>query len=382
MAKKIGKSLGKKGAEQLLSQRDSLKPAISRRSLLKAAALVGLAGAVNVPFIRPAFAARTLKVSTFGGYFEQGFKNFVYPAFQRATGIAVESVPQSESTAFLLQVQQAEKAGAVPMDICCMNQTDLIRGRELGLWQNYDVSKAPNLKLLPDRYLSKSKDGVDGVGAMGWYQTLVINKDEMKTLPDSWRYLWNPSHKNAWGLNSGGESGLFEVVAGTWFGGNDILNTKEGIDKVLAKIAELKPNVKLWWEEEGTMQTALENDDVIGGQYFNDVAHTMAKNGTPVVSVFPKEGGLLDYGAWALLAPSKKQAEALEFVNYTASAEAQELMARKSGLVPLLERSKMNLTQAEFDTVSSDIPPLQIATAARVKFQSYMDQQFTKMLAG
>jgi putative spermidine/putrescine transport system substrate-binding protein len=356
---------------------------VSRRFLLKSSALLGMAAAVNMPFSGSTrAAARSLKISTFGGYFEQGFKTYIYPAFQKATGIAVDSVPQSESTAFLMQLQQAGKAGAVPMDLCCMNQTDLMRGRELGLWQNYDVAKVANLKLLPDRYLGKSKDGVDGIGAMGWYQTLVINKEAMKVPPDSWKILWEPGHRNAWGLTSGGESGLFEIVAGTWFGGNDILSTKAGIDKVLAKIAELKPNVKLWWEEEGTMQTALENDDVIGGQYFNDVAHTMAKNGTPVVSVFPKEGALIDYGAWALLAASKKQAEAIEFVNYTSTPEAQALMARYSGLVPLIDRSKMNLTQAEFDRVSSDVPPLQMAAAARVKYQAYMDQQFTKMLAG
>jgi putative spermidine/putrescine transport system substrate-binding protein len=362
--------------------RSALKAGVSRRSVLQGGAWITAATAINMPFSRPAYAAGSLKVSSYGGYFEQALKGFVYPAFQKATGIVIESVPQSESSSFLLQLQQAGKAGAVPMDICCMNQTDLLRGRELGLWQNYDGSKIANLKLLPDRYVGKSTHGVDGIGAMGWYQTLVINQEELKIRPDSWKVLWEPNHRNAWGLTSGGESGLFEIVAGTWFGGNEILDSKAGIDKVLAKIAELKPNVKLWWEEEGTMQTALENGDVIGGQYYNDVAHTMAKNGTPVVSVFPKEGGLMDFGAWALLAQSKKQAEANEFVNYTCSPEAQQLMARHAGLVPLLERSTLNLTRSEFDNVASDVPPLLIAAAARVKNQLYMDQQFTRMLAG
>jgi putative spermidine/putrescine transport system substrate-binding protein len=130
------------------------------------------------------------------------------------------------------------------------------------------------------------------------------------------------------------------------------------------------------------MQTALENGDVIGGEYFNDVAHTMAKNGTPVVSLFPKEGGLLDYGSWALLANSKKQAEAIEFVNFICTPEAQQMLVRSAGLVPLVERSKLNLTQAEFDTVSTTVPPLFKAAAARAKYFSYMEQQFTKMLAG
>jgi putative spermidine/putrescine transport system substrate-binding protein len=360
----------------------ALKASVTRRSVLQGGAWIGAAAVANLPFVRPAYAAGSLKVSSYGGYFEQAMKGYIYPAFQKATGIVIESIPQAEGTSFLLQLQQAGKAGAAPMDICCMSQTDLLRGRELGLWQKYDVSKLTSLKLLPDRYIGKSADGVDGIGAMGWYHTLVINQEEMKSKPDSWKTFWDLSHKNVWGLSSGGESGLFEIAAGTWFGGNDILSTKAGIDKVLAKIAELKPNVKLWWEDEGTMQTALENGDVVGGEYYNDVAHTMAKNGTPVVSLFPKEGGLIDFGAWALLAQSKKQAEAIEFVNYTSTPEAQQLMARHAGLVPLLERSKMNLTQAEFDSVSSEVPPLQIAALARVKNGAYMDQQFTKMLAG
>jgi putative spermidine/putrescine transport system substrate-binding protein len=358
------------------------KASVSRRTVLKTAAMAGAVAALTAPFASRGYAGRSLKVSTFGGYFEQGFKSVVFPAFYKATGIAVESIPQSESAAFLLQLQQAAKSGSVPMDVCCMPTVDLIRGRGLKLWQNYDVSKITNLKLLPDRYVASTPEGVDGIGAMGWYETLVINTEELKTLPTSWKSLWDPTRRNAWGLTSGGESSMFEITAGTWFGGTGILDTKEGIDKVVAKIAELKPNVKLWWEEEGTMQTALENGDVIGGEYFNDVAHTMAKNGTPVVSIFPKEGGLLDYGSWALLANSKKQAEAIEFVNFICTPEAQQMLVRSAGLVPLVERGKLNLTQAEFDTVSTTVPPLFKAAAARAKYFSYMEQQFTKMLAG
>jgi len=200
--------------------------------VLKVGAWAGVAALANVPLRAPANAPRSLKVSTFGGYFEDGFKNFIFPAFQKATGIAIESVPQSESAAFLLQLQQAGRAGAVPMDLCCMPEGDLIRGRALDLWQTHDVSKIPNLKFLPERYIGKTKSGaVDGVGVVGWYQTLVINKEEMKTLPVSWKSLWDPQYRNAWGLNAGGQSGLFEIVASTWFGSTEMLNTKAGIDK-------------------------------------------------------------------------------------------------------------------------------------------------------
>jgi putative spermidine/putrescine transport system substrate-binding protein len=98
--------------------------------------------------------------------------------------------------------------------------------------------------------------------------------------------------------------------------------------------------------------------------------------------VFPREGGILDYGSWALLANSKKQAEALEFVNFTCTPEVQQMLVRSAGLVPLLDRGKLNLTQAEFDNVSSAVPPIYRAATARAKYFSYMEQQFTKMLAG
>lgn len=373
---------GRQGGRNKAGGNDADK-GMSRRSVLKGGALLGAVAAVNMPFIRPSYAASSLKVSTFGGYFEQSFNSFIYPAFTKATGIKVESVPQSESAAFLLQLQQASKAGVAPMDICCMPQTDLLRGRELKLWKTYDLAKIPNAALLPERYINKvGASAVDGIGAMAWYMTLVVNKENMKPLPDSWKVLWDPKYKDSWGLQSGGLSAIMEITSTVWFGSNEPLNSKEGIDKVIAKIAELKPNIKLWWEEEGTMQTALENDDVLGGQYYNDVAHTMEKNGTPVVSIFPKEGGVVDFGSWAQLAVSKKVAEAEAFVNYTCTAEAQELMARHVGSVPLIDRSKMNLTGEEFNMVSSDIPPITMASLARLKNQSYMDAAFTKMLAG
>jgi hypothetical protein len=50
--------------------------------------------------------------------------------------------------------------------------------------------------------------------------------------------------------------------------------------------------------------------------------------------------------------------------------------------VPLLDRAHLAITPAEFNAVSSEIPPLHIAAAAIVKNESYMEQLFTKTLAG
>lgn len=351
---------------------------MTRRALVKGAA----AGMLAMPFIRPSWAAsRSLKIATYGGNFENGFIKHIYPEFQKATGITVESVSEPAGLEFLMQVAEATRAGKAPMDLCTMAQEDVARGANLKIWRSYDAGRIPNMANLDARFIHKSEAGIDGIGAMAWYQTLIVNPAEVKPLPTSWKVLWDPAHRDSWGLASGGGSTLFEITAATWFGGNEVLESEDGIRQVLAKIAELKPNVKLWWESEGTMQTAYENDEVIGGMYFHDVAGVMARSGVPVVSIFPEEGGVIDFGSWCQPVASTRIEEAQEFINFTCQPAIQALMTRKIGTAPLVERKMMDLTDAEFAAASSERPPIAMDVRSRLKLLSFMDGQFTKMLA-
>lgn len=353
---------------------------VGRRTFLRNAG-IGAAAAFAAPFIRPARAeTRSLKISTFGGNFENGFKKFIYPAFEKATGIRVESVSQPADLSFLMQIIEANRIGTSLVDLCTTAQLEVRRGGQAGAWRSFDLSRIPNTKFLTDRYIHKGAAGVDAIGAMGWYGTLVVNPDEVKPLPTSWSVLWDPAHRNAWGLVSGANSSLYEITATLYFGGLGILDTQDGILQVLGKIAELKPNVKVWWTSEGTMQTAYENDEVIGGMYFHDVAGVMAKSGVPIVSIFPKEGGLLDFGSWCQPIGSTKTAEAEEFINFTCLPATQAMMVRDMGVSPVVDRKLTDLTDAEFAAASSDIPPISQAVDARLEHLEFMEQQFTKML--
>jgi putative spermidine/putrescine transport system substrate-binding protein len=356
------------------------KPSVgstSRRHVLKSAAAAVLAA----PFIRPSWAAaRSLRVATFGGNFENSFIKFIYPEFQKATGIKVESVSEPGDVQFLMQIVESNRAGLAPIDLCTASQLDAERGSRAKVWRPLDTKRIGNLGLLNQRFIHSGERGVDGVGAMAWYQSLIANPQTVKPLPTSWKILWEPGHPNAWGLASGGNTTLFEITAATWFGGNAILETEDGIRQVLAKIAELKPNVHLWWESEGTMQTAYENDEVIGGMYYHDVAGVMARGGVPVVSIFPTEGGVIDFGCMCQPAASTKGDEAEEFINFLCTPMAQQLMTRNIGTGPLLDRKLLDLTDAEFAAASSDHPPIEIAVKSRIEHLDFMDAQFTKML--
>ena len=355
----------------------TMRLGVSRRNLLKGLAATTLAA----PFIRPSYAATTVRISNFGGFFEKAFSEHVYPAFTKATGIAVQSMPQAGSSEFLIQLAQANRAGSAPMDVCCAAQEDVIRGRQQGVWHMLDEGKLPNMSNIPQEYTFKSEKGVDGVGAMAWYITLIVNPEEFKSEPTSWKVLWE-DRPSAWGLQASGGSTLLEVAAASYFGGTEILNTREGIDKVLAKIAELKPNVKLWWKDEGSMQTAFQNEEVVGGMYFHDVATIMKKEGTPLSSIFPAEGAVQGFNAWCVPSNAKAVDEALAFINWSATPECHQLIARNVGAAPLIPRAKLDLTDEEFAAVASESKPILVNSAAKVEHADYLAQQFLKTIAG
>jgi putative spermidine/putrescine transport system substrate-binding protein len=305
-------------------------------------------------------AEGVLKVGAYGGYFKDSFDKHIFPDFTKETGIKVESVAEPTGEAWLVQLEQAARAGMAPADVSMMAQTVMLRGQRTELWLPLDLKLIPNQKFLLPQHVHKYPDGrVDGIGAVSWYITLVSNTNVFPTAPNSWADMWQPDKKNKLGLLAlASNSFLLEITAKTFFGGYDILNSQEGILKVLSKLAEVKPNVKLWYRDEGQFQQALQSGEIPMGQYYHDVAGLAAADGHPVRSTFPKEGGVLDSGSWAVSRASKMSKEAHVFINYMCQPKIQAKLSMKVGTAPTVKREVTGLTDAEFASVASDIPPI------------------------
>ena len=352
---------------------------LSRRDVLRGTAAAALAATLQAPPIARA-ADRSLRVSTFGGYFERMFAQHVYPAFTRATGIRVQSVEQGEGAQFLFQLAAANKAGRPPMDVCCCDGVQVMQGRGQNLWRTLNPARIPNLTQLPTRCVGQGGGPLDSIGAMSWYMTMVVNPSELGgALPNSWAALWDMP-RTAWGIQAGSPSVIFEIAAHLFLGGIEALARKEGIDAALTRIATLRKNVTLWWQDEGTMQTALLNDEVAGGTYIHDTAMVMIRNGTTVRSIFPKEGAVENTNYWCQPSTSSKVAEAEEFLNFCATPLAQELIARHVGSAPVMERAKLRLSDQEFAMVAPSGPVIASATEAHYRFSDYMERQFIRMV--
>jgi putative spermidine/putrescine transport system substrate-binding protein len=332
---------------------------------------------------QPAAAAeKSLKVGVYGGYFKDSFDKHIFPDFTKETGIKVESVAEPTGEAWLVQLEQAAKAGVAPADVNMIAQVPMLRGQKTNLWKPLDLNKIPNHKNLLPVFIHKYPDGkVDGIGAVSWYITLVSNTKAFPAAPTSWGDMWTADKKDKLGLLAlASNSFLLEITATTFFGGTKILDTQDGIQKVLDKLATLKPNVKLWYRDEAQFEQALKSGEIPMGQYYHDVA-TLASKDHPVRSTFPKEGGVLDSGTWAVTKACKKVEEAHVFINYMCRPDIQKKLSLKVGTSPTVKKELTGLSAEDFAAVSSEIKPIipryDIYTG---KMSDWINQKWTDMI--
>ena len=361
--------------------RDILKTNVSRRAVLGA----GVAGAslLAMPAVLRA-QDKSLKVGVYGGYFKESFDKNIFADFTKETGIAIESVAEPTGEAWLIQLEQAARAGQAPADVSMMSQVAMLKGQSTELWAPLDTAKIPNATNLIDHFVNKYPDGrIAGIGAVAWYITLVTNTDVFKEAPTSWTALCDPANADKLGLLAlVSNSFLLEVTAKTHFGGTNALDTEEGLVKAFEKLAEVKPNVRLWYRDEAQFEQSLKSGEIPMGQYYHDVTGLAAADGQPVRSTFPKEGGIMDSGCWALSRASSKVEEAHVFINYMSQPKIQALLSRKVGTAPTVKRDLLDLTAEEFAAVSSDIDPIIPRYDLYTSKADWLNQKWTEMIAG
>jgi putative spermidine/putrescine transport system substrate-binding protein len=369
----------KAGKQRRTAMKRILNGQVSRRTVLGA----GLAGAgmLAMPSILHA-QDKSLKIGVYGGYFKKSFDENIFPEFTKATGIAVESIAEPTGEAWLVQLEQAAKAGQAPADVSMMSQTSTLKGLGTELWTPIDPARIKSFDSLLPHFSSKYPDGrIAGVGAVAWYITLVTNTDVYKEPPTSWADMWDPANADKLGLLAlASNSFLLEVTSTTFMGGTNALDTEEGILKAMEKLAELKPNVRLWYRDEAQFEQALKSGEIPMGQYYHDVTGLAAADGQPVRSTFPKEGGIQDSGNWVLSRASEKVDEAHVFIDYMSQPAIQGLMSRKVGTAPTLKKDVLDLTAEEFAAVSSEIPPILPRYDLYTTKSDWINQKWTELI--
>lgn len=196
---------------------------LTRRRLLQTTAGLAAASALGAPAIA---RSRSIRVGSYGGYFEDSFKAHVYPEFTAATGIEVESVTQPNSADWLVTMQNAAASGSVPADLSLYARDTMIRASRIGgILRPLGAVKAD---ALDPKFLFEDGTGLVGVGAMSWFSSLVVNPDVVET-PASWAELWDPSvYEASLGISKQWNAYFIDITAATFFDGAETLSSREG----------------------------------------------------------------------------------------------------------------------------------------------------------
>jgi putative spermidine/putrescine transport system substrate-binding protein len=383
--------------EQELSRRDLL-----RRGGLLAGAAIGMpailaACAPDAP-TPPAdtqptaidtsnIAGSTIKVGTYGGFFEENFRK-IYPKFTEEFDVEVDSVSQPTSETWVVQLQQAINAGgAPPADVSMLSGVGLQRAINGDILATYRTSDIPTSENLADGYIRTDDEGnVTGVGGLSWYITLVSNTDRVKESPDTWTAFWDPQWENELALlRNAANSFLLEITATCFFDGYDILGTQDGVLEVMRKLQEVKPNVKLWFRDEATAQPAYNEGEVSLGQFYHDITLFAASElggGAPLRSVFPTEGAILDSGFWSISKTTEEIGACVAFIDWMCRPEIQQELALSLGTIPSTKRETLDMSDEDYEVVAGPGPE----TALRPKYEIYdrwedwIDQNWTELI--
>ncbi len=357
----------------------------NRRQFLAGSAAAAL-GASTLGLPRPGRAAvdRPITVATWGGFFEESMAEFVYPPFTEMSGIEVDSVAKTIGDAWLVQVDQAKRAGEVLVDISGLIDIPMERGQTNALWEPLDTAKLPNIGNLTEIGKHYDRNGVlDGVSWGYYYIVLVSNTEAFPEPPDSWEILWDPALKDMVGVMAQPDVGfLIDITAQTWFGGLEILDTDEGILEVLEKIREMKPNVKLWFRDEAQLQQGLESGEIPIGLYYNDVAEYAISTGVPIQKSWTKQGPILNRVWWAITTGTDANDESHAFLDFTMTPQAQEVIARMVGIAPPIPQSTTDLTDEEWAVVTTDGPAILPNYDMYVNKGDWLNDRWTEMITG
>ena len=352
---------------------------IKRRVLLKGALLSGLFPASLANAFSP---KEPLKVSAFGGFFQKAFETSICQKFTEETGIPVTTFSQGQGDDWLFPLIRAVRGGLAPMDVTILDEVGLIKLMGMGdIVRSLDLDKMTNAGALADRYLFQHKGGTFGVGVMEWYQNIVTNPEALVSPPTSWRQLFEDDlYRGKIGLIGLYDGGMIEVVAKTYFDGNETLNTRAGIRAVIEKVGALKEQVGFWWTAESQMEQAIRSRNVIAGSFFHDVALLLKEDNFPIASTFPLEGSFTGVNKLCIPSTSKRVQDAEMFIDFCARPDNQARFAREMRLAPVISQERAGLNDIEFSEVSTTIEPIPQAANTMVKDADYLQRLWQRMI--
>jgi putative spermidine/putrescine transport system substrate-binding protein len=264
----------------------------------------------------------------------QYWDSVVKPFEKKYPKIKIQYQGKRSSADMLASVQS--EGGSPSTDIAIMDSNVARSANTQGLFQKLSVKDVPNIAHVKKDILDTQGYGPvlqeDAVG-------LLYDTTKVKKKPTSWNILWDSQYKQRVSVVAPPSAlGIDLTMITAKMQGEDFT---KGIDKAVARLKQLAPNVQTWaplpdeYQNIITGQTELGMGQNARGQYYSD------QSGGKLGIAFPKEGTMYQINTINLLKNAPDSAAAKTFINYALSADAQTAFAKALFYAPSVDNVKL-----------------------------------------
>lgn len=300
----------------------------TRRQILKAG--IGGAGLLAAGSIARSAAwaqdLRTIRVTQFGGPYQQLEQIIGEPFAKAGKGKVVYEAENSVSATTKLQAQQ----GNPPFNVVMLSRGVTVRAGATGLLKAVDPGAIEGTEELVDGAVAPEGYGVamliDAIDIM-------YDSDKVDAPIESWLDLWRPDLAGKIVMPSASLPVYFTIMAVARALGEDP-NSDAGADAAFSKLAELKGNVRTFYGDPVQASQMVERGEVVAAVQFGGRISAVTKNNPAIVRATPKEGVPAIPYDLAITAGSGDQDVSADYIEMAISKEIQTALAENLLVTP------------------------------------------------
>jgi spermidine/putrescine-binding protein len=244
--------------------------------------------------------------------------------FTKETGIKVNVSTYSSNEDLLAKVKASNEG---IYDIVVPSDYMVKMMISQGLLAELDTASLTNLKNLGSQYLDQSYDKGNkySVPFMGGVAALAVNTSMVKEDITSCTQLFNPEYKSGIVMLDDFRADIGMVAKSMGYSFNE--TDPATLDKIAAKLMELKANVKAL-DSDSPKSLMISGETPIGYMWNAEVALSIAEN-PDVKIVYPSEGCYMFMDNLCVLKGAKNADNAKKFIDFILRADVSKMISEE-----------------------------------------------------
>ena len=260
-----------------------------------------------------------LKVTSWGGDYQEAQGRAFFEPFERLTGATISTDPTD-----VVALRQQVDAGEVSWDICDILTEDVLPLANVGVIQSIDYSAIDTTDLFPEAVTEHALTS-------GFYSTVLAYRGDVwegQPPPSGWADFWDlEQYPGNRGLHRNPQTTLEFALLADGVSQADLYPLD--IERAIASLDRIRPSLLLWWEQGAQPSQMVTSGDIDMVSVWNSRIDRISSEGVPVLIQW--SGGAISGDSWVIPSGAPNAEMALDFMQF---ATRPETCAAFSSLVP------------------------------------------------